>query len=321
MSDTEISVVCRSMSASVILCTRNRATRLSVALNALAAMQVRAGIEWEVLIVDNGSTDATRDTVRAFIEDNHPRFRYVYEPEPGKTYALNCGISKAQGEILAFTDDDAIVDTNWLTAIVEAFGHYLPDGVGGKVLPVWGGERPGWLSDRFLNVLALLDYGDEPFQLNWKINPHMLYGVNFAFRKSVFDQLGGFNTILGSRGEDQELFDRLATSNACVIYDPTIVVQHVIPCERLTRSYYHDWYRAGGRARAKLDISAGRHVFGIPFFMLRKGLATLGDLTASVFARDGESIFQHLLWLDFYAAYYLGRFRIILLRAGLVKEA
>ena len=296
-------------SASVVLCTRNRAARISSALQALAAMRVGEHIDWEVLIVDNGSTDSTRDTVQAFIRNGHGRFRYTYEPVPGKTFALNRGLREARGEVLAFTDDDALVAPNWLAAIVDSLEQHEADGVGGKVLPIWEGARPDWLSDRFLNVLALLDYGDKAFPLNWKTAPFMLYGVNFAFRKTVFELLGGFNTILGSRGEDQELFDRLSASDACVYYDPDVIVSHMIPPERLTKAYYRSWYRASGRVRAMLSPPKGRQIFGIPIFSMRQGLAALGNLLKSILVLDKEGVFEHSLRIQYLAAYYAGRLR------------
>ena len=213
------------------------------------------------------------------------------------------------GEILAFTDDDALVDPRWLARTVDTIQRYRADGVGGKVLPMWRGPRPVWLSDRFLNVLAVLDHGDEIIRLDWKNPPRMLYGVNYAFRRSVFERLGGFNTILGSRGEDQELFDRLRKSRACVIYDPAIVVHHELVTDRLTKRYYRDWYRATGRARAKLDHGRARSVLGIPLFMVRKGVATLGRFVMAVIRRDREESFAEYLTLNYWAAFYGARAR------------
>jgi glucosyl-dolichyl phosphate glucuronosyltransferase len=299
-------------SASVILCTRDRAARLPATLSALGAMRVREGIEWEVLVIDNGSVDSTKNVIESFIRESHSRFRYVYEPSPGKTYALNRGIQKARGEILAFTDDDAIVEANWLEEIVKAFDRYSADGIGGKVIPIWEAERPAWLSDRFLNVLALLDYGNKSFQLTWGEPPHMLYGVNYAFRKSVFERVGGFNIILGTRGEDQEFFDRLKQVDARVFYEPSVVVRHVIPQERLTKAYFHRWHRASGWARAKLPPAAGRTVFGIPLYTLRKGFDTLRRLIVAGFSVDKEGAFEYTLRLEYFIAYYMGRISAVL---------
>jgi GT2 family glycosyltransferase len=128
--------------------------------------------------------------------------------------------------------------------------------------------------------------------------------VNFAFRRSVFDRIGGFNTILGSKCEDQELFDRLAAIDACVVYDPAIVVAHQISPERLSKSYYRDWYRGSGRARARLAANGGRSVLGIPFYMLRNGIQTAARFAAAIVSGDRAGAFNDYLMLNLYATYY-----------------
>jgi glucosyl-dolichyl phosphate glucuronosyltransferase len=296
--------------ASVILCTRNRADQLSEALDALGAMQVPPDVDWEVLVIDNGSGDATRETVQAFIANGHPRFRYVYEPEPGKTYALNLGIEEARGDILAFTDDDALVEANWLTAILASMEKHSADGVGGKVLPIWDAPRPAWLRDRFLNVLAILDLGDRAFALDWKNPPLMLFGVNVAFRRSVFVRLGLFNTVLGSRGEEQELFDRLAVHNARVVYEPSMIVRHHIAASRLTKEYYREWYRASGRARAKLDPGQVRTMCGIPLFSIRNAISTVGRFVMAGLSGQRDAALSEYLTLNLYATFFFDRLRL-----------
>ena len=302
------------MRASVVLCTRDRENRLSRALEALAAMQVPPNVEWECLIVDNASRDATRATVDAFIRDDHPKFRYTYESEPGKTFALNRGIAEARGEILAFTDDDAIVAPNWLEAILDAFERYGADGVGGKVLPIWQAQRPDWLDDECFNVLALLDLGDEPFRIDWK-KVRMLYGVNYAFHKRVFATVGNFNTVLGSRGEDQELFDRLALVDARVFYDSAIIVRHIIPGDRLTKRYYVEWYRASGAARAKLEPVGRLKVLGIPTYTMRQGLFVLAQFVTAAIMCDRRRMLRYWFRIQFFSSYYLGRMKTVRFRS------
>ncbi len=303
-------------SACVILCTRNRAAQLGQALHSLAAMAVDASIQWEVLVVDNGSSDDTRGTVRRFEQAYGARFRYTFEPTPGKTFALNRGLREASGEVFAFTDDDAIVAPDWLAAMLSCIGRHGADGVGGRVVPLWEAPRPHWLADRHLNVLALLDCGEREFRLSWRAPPYMLYGVNFAFRRDVFARFGAFDTTLGSRGEDQELFDRLAANDASVYYDPTVVVQHVIPGARLTKRYYRDWYRATGQTRGSLEQPRGRHIAGIPLFTLANGAAALMRFVRAALTLDRAGLFENSLWLRYYRAFYVARLRAHLRRGA-----
>src|SRR5690242_5620823 len=102
------------MNISVILCTFNRYSHLDIALNSIAASDVPENVEWEILVVDNNSTDRTREVVYNLMNRFPERIRYFFEPHPGKSYALNTGIRQAAGEILVFTDDDVIVEPAWL---------------------------------------------------------------------------------------------------------------------------------------------------------------------------------------------------------------
>lgn len=276
----------RTLTASIVLCTRNRGDRLRAALAAIAAMTVPDDVSWECLVVDNGSSDGTRDVAGEFVTRFPGLFCYTFEPRPGKTFALNRGLDEARGELLAFTDDDAIVQVDWLAAIVRAVKSHDADGVGGKVLPLWESPPPGWLTPEFHNVLALLDLGDAPLRVACKTDPRMLYGVNFAFRRSVFDRLGKFNTILGSRGEDQELFDRIVSAGLRVFYDPSIVVSHMISRDRLAIDYYERWYRDTGASRALLVAAGSRQMLGIPLYVIRQALESLVKRVATIAGSD-----------------------------------
>src|SRR5580704_1493640 len=102
------------MRITVILCTHNRCRSLAKALESVAASQLSTSTDWEVLVVDNNSSDQTREAVETYCRRYPVRFRYVFEPQPGKSYALNSGIREALGEILAFMDDDVTVEPTWL---------------------------------------------------------------------------------------------------------------------------------------------------------------------------------------------------------------
>ena len=98
------------MRITVILCTLNRCQSLAETLESIAISTLPDSVDWEILVVDNNSTDHTREVVEEFGRRYPDRFRYIFEPRPGKSYALNAGIREAQGEILAFTDDDVTVE-------------------------------------------------------------------------------------------------------------------------------------------------------------------------------------------------------------------
>src|SRR5215472_12967431 len=107
-------------SVTVVVCTYNRCRDLAVALESIAASEMPSSVWWEVLVVDNNSTDETRDVVHAFCERNADRFRYIFEPKQGLSHARNAGIANSYGEVLAFTDDDVTVSPAWLRHLTAA---------------------------------------------------------------------------------------------------------------------------------------------------------------------------------------------------------
>ena len=102
------------MKISVILCTYNRCQSLAKTLESIAVSVLPESVEWEVVVVDNNSKDQTREVIEDFCRRNAGRFRYIHESQQGLSHARNAGIREARGEILAFTDDDIIVDNKWL---------------------------------------------------------------------------------------------------------------------------------------------------------------------------------------------------------------
>src|SRR5580658_9941527 len=125
------------MDITVVICTYNRSDSLAAALNTLAGSILPRSVEWEVLVVDNNSSDRTHEVVEALSHLHPGRFRYLFEPRPGKSYALNAGIGQARGDIVAFMDDDVSVDPAWLRNLTKALYGGTWAGVGGRVVLQW----------------------------------------------------------------------------------------------------------------------------------------------------------------------------------------
>ena len=132
------------MDLSVIICTWNRAEYLRQALASLQECRLPAGVEWEVVIVDNNSTDETSAVCQQFLRQDPQRYRCIVEKRQGKSFALNTGVENATGRILAFTDDDVIVDPSWLAETLRVFETHQCVGAGGKVVPLWNSHKPSW---------------------------------------------------------------------------------------------------------------------------------------------------------------------------------
>src|SRR5690348_15508289 len=133
---------CASVDITVIVCTYNRCRDLAGALDGVAASRMPTSVTWEILVVDNNSTDQTREVVEGFDHRYPGRFRYVFEPRPGKSFALNTGIANARGEVLAFVDDDVTVEPTWLHNLTAELHDGKWAGAGGRILPPEGFKPP-----------------------------------------------------------------------------------------------------------------------------------------------------------------------------------
>lgn len=258
----------QAMNISVILCTYNRCSSVAKALDSVARSEMPETVTWEVLVVDNNSNDKTREVVEDFCGGFPGRFRYCFEPKPGKSNALNTGIREAKGAILAFMDDDVLVSPTWLRSITAPLVQSDLAGAGGRIVAQQMPSIPDWLAMdgecAMEGVLALFDLGNEAKELN-----RPPYGTNMAFQSRVFEQYGGFRTDLGPRpgselrDEDTEFGKRLLAAGEHLWYEPAAVVYHAVPENRLTKKYFlRFWYDQG---RAWIRESANRNpVFGLP---------------------------------------------------------
>jgi glycosyltransferase involved in cell wall biosynthesis len=262
---------------SVIICTYNRGASLAATLWSLANMDVPEGLIWELLVVDNNSTDNTRGVINDFAVSAHLDVRYVFEPRQGKSYALNTGISFARGQVMAFTDDDVTVGPKWLVALSEAFERHDCLGVGGRIEAVWKMPKPNWLEQKgphsLMFAIVRFDHGDEYCAL--EIPP---YGANMAFRRMAFEKYGLFRVDLGpgyrglAGGEDTEFCRRVMLVGEELIYAPDAVVFHPVEEYRARRTYYQSWYFKFGRAQIRAEgWKAGtRCYFGVPRYLFRE---------------------------------------------------
>jgi len=149
------------MKLSVVVCSLNRSESLRRMLKSLQEMVIPDYLSCEVIVVDNNSDDDTRLVVEEIEKHFELKIRYVFENKKGLSHARNRGVKEAGGEIIAFTDDDVIVDKHWIKSIDKAFKEYDDVAcVGGKILPIWEIPKPKWLKHDLYGYLALLDKGD-----------------------------------------------------------------------------------------------------------------------------------------------------------------
>jgi glycosyltransferase involved in cell wall biosynthesis len=247
---------------SVVIATYNRSHLLADTLRSLSAQQVPRTLRWEIVVVDNNSSDTTKETVRRFEETSSVPVRYEFEPRLGQSFARNSGIEVAKGAVILFTDDDILPDRDWVSGMLNVLATERLDGVGGRVLPQWEADVPRWLSGRpdLMLWLAVVEK-DTPCMLEYPLSPtRRIVGASMAFRRQVFEEFGRFQTSLGHRGgrlygeEEVEFIQRLLLRGKRISYDPSVVVHHRIGASRLRKSFFirRHFDHACGKARHEL---------------------------------------------------------------------
>jgi glycosyltransferase involved in cell wall biosynthesis len=281
---------------SVVLATYNRASSLGTTLQSFAALTVPLDLSWELLVIDNNSTDHTREVIEDFACKATFRVRYLWERSQGRSAALNCGIAAAEGDIIAFTDDDVLLHANWLSSLKHTFSRCDCAAVAGRVIPAWNHPKPDWLEMAGQFAVVNFDLGAELKQIN--VPP---LGANSAFRKEVFEKYGLFRLDLGVRGskhtitcDDTDFGNRLIRAGEKIIYDPEAIIYHPVDPKRTTKKYFISWYYYNGVSLTRTAglTEVGSSYFGVPRWYFRD---LLSNIAASLFTFDGKRRFQKKL--------------------------
>ena len=182
---------------SLLVCTYNRAHVLGQTLESLLAQKFGWGA-FEVIVVDNASTDETKDVV-ARVQAHDSRVRHIHEPRLGVAIARNTGAREARAPYIAYFDDDLIAEPDCLHHLIAPFWEVkpMPVAVMGKVNLLWQGGRPEWFPERFETLLSRFDRGDEPCLMT---SEDYLLTMNVAFESKTFLETGGIREDLSRKG-------------------------------------------------------------------------------------------------------------------------
>ncbi|HZM91238.1 MAG TPA: glycosyltransferase [Blastocatellia bacterium] len=290
---------------SVVIGTRNRAKMLDKALDSVLHQESKgARVRYEVIVVDNNSSDGTREVVERYIKQGARDLKYLFEEKQGVSYARNCGVANADAPIIAFTDDDVFVTKEWVANIKTVFDRHPEIGfLGGKILPRWKAPPPAWLNRDHWWALSLLDSGDQPFYVD-AANPLCLPTANASFRTDLFRRFGNFSPDFSGR-EDHEFLLRLWCAGVRGMYAPSVVVTAEVQPERLRRRYHRKWNTTTGRFNSNMRLnekmgSDGRIVgeapdavtlFGVPAFIYRNLLTGgLGLISSTLLGQQAASL-------------------------------
>lgn len=298
---------------SIIVPTYNRAAELPAAIGS-ALDQTASPDSYEIIVINNNSTDRTAEVLADLAREHPGRVRAILEKKQGVAHARQAGIDAARAAILGFFDDDVRLTRNWVDIVLREFDrHQEIDVLGGKVLPRWEASPPKWLTPEHWGPLALQDFGDLPMVMS-RENPRGLISANLAARKRIFDQLGGFSPTLqrvkngiGSL-EDEEWMRRLWQSGGQALYVPELVTYAEVPVSRMTREYHRRWHTGHGRFYAMLrademEQSSVGVILGVPAHLYRAALGNVSGWIRAIASGKTDEAFIHETKIDFFKGF------------------
>ncbi len=290
---------------SVVISTYNRAAVLRPALHALLDDQRAGDVTYEVIVVDNNSTDDTARMLDGFARAYSSVVR-LRERRQGVSHGRNAGIAAALAPVIAFTDDDIRVAPDWIATIARLFANHAGiDCIGGPILPIWEATPPRWLDRRHWSPIAVVDYGPVPFEISAE-HPRCLLTSNLALRARVFASLEPFSPRF-PRAQDHELQLRYWLSGGRALYSPELVVRTEVPAARMNKAYYRRWHRLNGRMCARMRLRerltprgalrrepvVGHTLQGVPRFLFRELAAAVGGWVRSLWRGDASERFAY----------------------------
>jgi glucosyl-dolichyl phosphate glucuronosyltransferase len=266
------------MTLSIIICSYNRASYISDALTSLYGQS--SGLDdFEVIIVDNNSTDNTKEVYAQWRQTKtNGQFSFISEIKQGASFARNTGAAIAKGEWVCFMDDDAVATTDYVKNIIK----HIQDqpfivGFGGRIIPKYIPGEPKWMSYYVSSLVGNFDYASTACAFE---NGKYPLESNMIVKKSVYDQIGGFNVnlpgVVGTLrigGEGKELFYKIIALGHTIYYDPSICVHHVVEVKKLTSEYMYRVASGIGRGEKTrtLNISNGAYLMKILEYLLKLG--------------------------------------------------
>ncbi len=225
---------------SVIIPTLNRSSSLENALISILNQSFPKD-EYEIIVIDNGSTDNTKQVIENLNQAHNNRIRYFYDNRPGLHIGRHVGAKKATGEILLYGDDDIIASPDWVKEIYACYSNKEVGVAGGKIIPRFESEPPEWLKIFPTWYLSLLDLGDKCIE----IESNQIFGCNLSIRKKLLFECGGFHPdalpqeMMKYRGDGETaLMKNVGEAGYKIVHNPKALICHVIPSSRLTIDYF-----------------------------------------------------------------------------------
>lgn len=301
----------------VVVPTFNRSKLLSRSLHSLMTAPVPPEMSVSIVVVDNNSTDDTREVVEHYARQSDRPLQYVLEKTQGSSSARNAGIRASTGDIVGMIDDDEEIDKNWFSRIHSAFQDPTLDFIGGPYLPRWECPPPEWLPRDYPAIVGWIESSPTAREYGSGF-PAMLMGGNAVIRRTMLERVGLFATHLGrsatglATGEDEDMYWRLMAANARGLYLPDLIIYHFIPKQRLTKRYHRRWcfwWGASMAARDRVTPQQIPYLLGVPRWMFASALSGIACRTRCLFQlrSDPASCFSSELPVMDLLGYLYGR--------------
>ena len=263
------------MFVTVAIATWNRAELLCQTLEQMCRLRIPDGLEWELLIIDNNCTDSTPEVVASFA--GRLPVQRIVEKRQGQSHARNRAMAAARGDLLIWTDDDVLVDEEWVAAYVAAAERWPEAGYfGGLITPWFEAEPPVWFQNNLRaleGIMVTRDLGPTEYVLAPGESP---YGANMAFRRSAFETRQ-FDPNLGLVGDNAVRFDETEYCKALEkagfhgVWIPSAKVRHYVVARRMTLEFVWKYFEGDGRGTARIQGPLeGRPLFGAPRWLYRQ---------------------------------------------------
>jgi glucosyl-dolichyl phosphate glucuronosyltransferase len=304
------------MKLNVIIPTYNRAESLSRTLQSILEAEVPTNLEIKVAVIDNNSSDNTKNTVERFIPQfTKIKLEYIFEERQGKSFAFNTGVLQSDGELFSGIDDDIEIAKDWFIELDKVFRKHWDtiDFVGGKMLPNWEISPPSWIKPLKDGVISWRDYGDDEW--TYTLKTPILTGGHSAFKREIFDEIGLLPEKIGPTGknligcEDDVFFHMLMKAKKKGIYCPKLVFYHYVPAYRLSKSYYRQWCFGSGVSKYLMDKHfepiEGARILDIPRWMYRNLVISVYEkIKYSFFGNEEDSLAKENPILQFSGFFY-----------------
>lgn len=256
---------------SLVICTYNRPKLLKSTLQSVVNLYFDP-VLFEIIVVDNGSDDHSHDVFASIKQYGRCKMVYAREEILGLSHARNKGIVLAEGEIVAFLDDDELVDPNWLKELIKPYDSDEQIAcVGGKIIPVFPDNKyPMWYSKDIQGFFGGVDHGEQIHEVNFPIE--YIGGGNMSFNRQLILDAGMFNVRLGIigassySGEENELALRIKNKGFKVLYNPFAITYHLIESERISKQFYYKRLFQSGKS----EIMYNPLNQGLPILLLIK---------------------------------------------------